>query len=97
MRLRTAGYLFIVVALCAAWPIRSYGQAGNGEITGEVRDSARTSVVGAHVVLREVSTNLSYESATNEDGIFPILASETGNVHVGRWGKRDFRSINRKK
>ncbi len=88
MRLRTAGYLFIVVALCAAWPIRSYGQAGNGEITGEVRDSARTSVVGAHVVLREVSTNLSYESATNEDGIFQYshLKPGTYTLEVGKAG-----------
>ena len=46
------------------------GQAGNGELTGEIRDASEKSVPGAKVVLTEQSTNLLYESVTNDQGIY---------------------------
>ncbi len=70
MRLRPYGYLLFLILLSAAIPISSYAQAGNGEMTGEVKDPAKTTVAGAQVVLKEVSTNLAYRTTTNERGIY---------------------------
>ena len=58
----------------------SRAQAGNGELTGEVRDPSRTVVPNARVVLTEQSTNLRYESATNGSGIY-----EYSHLKPGRY------------
>jgi hypothetical protein len=70
MKLRVGRCLFLFLAILAALPAGSHGQAGNGEINGEVRDSAKSVVIGARVLVRELGTNLSYESTTNGGGIY---------------------------
>ena len=49
-------------------PSLARAQAGNGELTGEVRDASQAIVAGAKITLTEEGTNLLYESASNEDG-----------------------------
>ncbi len=70
MPLRFWGFLLIFLLVSEPFSSVSYAQAGNGEITGEVRDSAQTILVGAKLVLRELSTSLAYETRTNEEGIY---------------------------
>ncbi len=88
MRLSFGRHCILFIFLCAAIPTRSDGQAGNGEITGEVRDFANTVVVGAHVVLNEVTTNFSYEANTNEEGIYHYSHLKPGTyaLAVGKSG-----------
>ena len=64
-------FIALVVGLLSfAFPNLGYGQAGNGELTGEVRDASGRVIASAQVLLTEVNTNLTYESSTNEDGIY---------------------------
>jgi hypothetical protein len=59
-------------------PLSIYAQVGNGELTGEVRDSSQGVAVGARVVLSEEGTNLLYESATNSDGMYQWSSLKPG-------------------
>ena len=68
--------LSIVLGLFAICSVR--GQAGNGELTGEIRDSSQKSVFAARVVLTEQSTNLPYETETNDDGIYQYSTLKPG-------------------
>jgi hypothetical protein len=58
------------------------GQAGNGELTGEVRDSNQRTVPAARVVLTEEGTNLSYETTTNEAGIYQYSSLKPGRYSL---------------
>ena len=59
-------------------PSLARAQAGNGELTGEVRDTSRAIVAGAKITLTEEGTNLLYESQTNEDGIYQWSSLKPG-------------------
>jgi hypothetical protein len=62
--------IVVFTALNLFVPSAGRAQAGNGELTGEVRDSSQKSIPGARVVLTEQGTNLLYESVTNDQGIY---------------------------
>ena len=67
-------FFFIVGSL----PSVCRAQAGNGELTGEVRDASQSIVVAAKVTLTEEGTHLLYKSATNEDGIYQWSSLKPG-------------------
>jgi hypothetical protein len=74
-------FLALVVGLWSlTFPNFNYGQVGNGELTGEVRDASGGVLASAHVSLTEVTTNLRYESSTNVDGIY-----QYANLKPGRY------------
>ena len=50
-----------------------------GSIQGIVRDRSQGAIVGAHVTITNVQTNLKYESVTGPDGSFHVLALPAGN------------------
>jgi len=68
--------VFITLSLCV--PSASRAQAGNGELTGNVRDSSQNVVPGARVVLTEQGTNLPYESTTNDAGVYEYSSLKPG-------------------
>ncbi len=60
----------------------SRAQAGNGELTGEVRDSSQKVVPDARVVLTEQGTNLRYEYITNDAGIYEYSSLKPGHYSL---------------
>lgn len=77
-------HLLLAIVLFSALgllvPSASRAQAGNGELTGEVRDPSHEIVPYARVVLIEQGTNLHYESTTNNAGIYAY-----SNLKPGRY------------
>ncbi len=69
------GFAFLLLAIVS--PVVC-GQAGNGELTGEVRDSSQRPVPDAQVVLTEQDTNLAYETTTNDVGIYQYSSLKPG-------------------
>jgi len=49
-----------------------------GSIQGYVRDSSGAVITGAHVVVTEVSTNVSRETTTDTQGAYTVLALPPG-------------------
>src|SRR3954462_7351488 len=70
--------LLFMSSLFFSLPTFTPAQAGNGEITGEVRDASQGIIASAKITLTEQGTNLLYESATNEDGIYQWSALKPG-------------------
>src|SRR5262249_35704048 len=77
---------FLVLNLFALSAAR--GQAGNGELAGEVRDPGQKIVPQARVVLTEQNTNLAYETTTNDEGIYQYSSVKPGvyNLAVEKSG-----------
>ena len=67
MRQRSRFSILVFLAIDLSLLSVSRGQAGNGELAGEVRDASQKIVPGARVLLTEQSTNLHYESASNDE------------------------------
>ncbi len=67
-----------------------------GSIQGIVRDRSQGAIVGAHVTITNVQTNLKYESVTGPDGSFHVLALPAGNytLTVSATGFRPFSETN---
>jgi hypothetical protein len=57
----------------------AYAQSPNASATGQVTDSSKAIIVGAHVVATNVNTNIRYQAATNGAGdyYFPNLLPGT--------------------
>ncbi len=74
-------FSFVVLTTLSLFvPSASHGQAGNGELTGEVRDPSQQFIPDARVVLTDLSTKLPYETATNDSGVY-----EYYNLKPGRY------------
>ena len=67
-----------------------------GSIQGIVRDRSQGAIVGAHVTITNVKTNLRYESVTGPDGSFHVLALPAGSytLTVTATGFRPFTETN---
>lgn len=74
-RVTLAGVLLV-------WPGASRGQAGSGELTGEVRDRSGATVAGARVVLTEAGTNQSYETLTSAGGVYAFASQKPGRYSL---------------
>src|SRR5215475_627182 len=70
--------LFIFLSVNLAGLISAYGQAGNGELTGEARDASGKIVAGAHVTLKDEGKSLPYETTTNDDRIYQFSSLRPG-------------------
>jgi Carboxypeptidase regulatory-like domain len=70
--------LLFMSSLFFSLPTLTPAQAGNGELTGEVRDASQSIVADAKITLTEQGTNLLYESVTNEDGIYQWSSLKPG-------------------
>ncbi|HEX4166294.1 MAG TPA: TonB-dependent receptor [Bryobacteraceae bacterium] len=84
--LRTyTGALFLV---CCFLPTYAYAQSPNASATGQVTDSSKAIIVGAHVVAIDVSTNIRSEAVTNEAGeyYFPDLLPGTYRMQAEKPG-----------
>ncbi|MCS7023286.1 MAG: TonB-dependent receptor [Bryobacteraceae bacterium] len=81
--------IFLVAYLLA---VPSFGQLGNGSITGTVMDSAEAVIPGALVRLRNVDTNITREMRTTSTGDFAIAPLPPGNyeLHVEMQGFRSY-------
>src|SRR5437016_4931314 len=53
-----------------------------GSIQGYVRDSSGAVITGAHVVVTEVSTNVSRETTTDTQGAYTVLALPPGRYKI---------------
>jgi Carboxypeptidase regulatory-like domain len=56
----------------------SFGQAGQGEITGEVRDPSAALVPSAKVTATEVRTNQAYSTSTGDGGVYTLSYLKPG-------------------
>jgi hypothetical protein len=74
--------VLVFTALNLFVPSLSPAQAGNGELTGEVRDSSQKVVPAARVVLTEQGTNLPYESTTNDAGVYEYSSLKPGRYSL---------------
>lgn len=61
-----------------ALPIGASGQAGSGELTGEVRDPSAMLVANASVALTAVQTNQIYISGTSAGGVYEFSSLKPG-------------------
>jgi len=66
----------------------AYAQSPNASVTGQVIDSSKAIVAGAHVLAVNVNTNIRYESATNGAGeyYFPNLLPGTYRMEADMTG-----------
>lgn len=66
----------------------AYAQSPNASATGQVTDSNKAIIVGAHVVAVNVNTNIGYEAATNGAGeyYFPNLLPGTYRMEANMTG-----------
>src|SRR6266404_4359911 len=82
MRQNFLASVLVFTALNLFVPSASPAQAGNGELTGNVRDSSEKAVPGAQVVLTEQGTNLRYESTTNDAGVYEYPSLKPGRYSL---------------
>jgi len=73
-QLRCAGWLLLLVALCAT----SIAQTSRGTLTGIVTDSSNAVVVDATVRLTETATGVSRQTTTNGAGLYRFDAVDLG-------------------
>jgi hypothetical protein len=66
----------------------AYAQSPNASVTGQVTDSSKAIITGAHVLAVNVNTNIRYEAATNAAGeyYFPNLLPGTYRMEAGMAG-----------
>src|SRR4030095_1833952 len=69
-RLTTILFLLLPAALSA--------QSGNSTISGLVKDSTGGALPGVSVVIRNVETAVSFDSVTNEEGLYRVGALVPG-------------------
>ena len=73
---------FLLLLVHLAFPVASFGQANaiDAAVNGYVLDSSKSSIKGSHITLTNVSTGISQETNTDENGYyrFPL-------VHVGTY------------
>src|SRR5215470_17299055 len=71
--------LFLAIGLAQAG---AYGQAGSGDITGEVRDSSGGLLAGATVVLTRTETRASFQTVSSDGGVYSFAGLKPGTYSV---------------
>ena len=69
----------LVGLLCAA---AAFAQQSGGRLEGTVRDSQGLVMPGALVVVTNQATNVSYESETNEAGVYVLISLQPGKYTI---------------
>lgn len=69
-----------------------YAQAGTAELTGEVRDQAGAAISQAKVIITDVSTNQTFDAATEDGGFYVVTNLRPGiyNIAVENTGFKRF-------
>jgi len=80
MTVRKFVVLSVIVLLFTAAAL--YAQSGNSTISGLVKDSTGAALPGVSVVVRNVDTAVSFDSITNEEGLYRVGALVPGNYRV---------------
>ena len=78
MILATVRLLVIVIGFAAS----SYAQQGRGTILGTVSDTSGAAISGARVVVTNVETNITFQTTTNQEGLFVTPPLNVGNYTV---------------
>ena len=73
MRTKLALLAMLAFLLTPMW-----GQIGTSTITGRITDSTGSVVPNVKVIVVQVSTNLTSNGITNNDGIYRILSLQPG-------------------
>lgn len=75
-----AFFLFVPTLICSSFYSGgvAHAQAGQSEVTGEVRDQAGAAVAQARVTAAEVSTGQSFTSTTGDGGVYAITNLKPG-------------------
>jgi hypothetical protein len=74
--------LILLSPLIASHSPLLYGQTTNAALTGQVTDPTKALIVGAKVVAINIGTNVHYEGATNQSGVYYIVALPPGPYRV---------------
>jgi hypothetical protein len=76
--------LFRLVLVCAVTAVSGYGQnsASTASISGTVRDAAGQAIPGAHVRLRELTTNQTRQATSGADGSYRVSVLPVGTYEV---------------
>ena len=82
MRAYSVAVFALLILVVMASPPMSYGQAGSGELTGEVRDPSGAVVAGARVTLTETAANQTYQSLTDAGGLFAFTNQKPGSYDL---------------
>src|SRR5580704_7527755 len=82
--LHLAATLLVVVIVVTFFPVTTGAQGSRvaAALEGTVRDSSGAAISGATVVVRNVSTNQSRDTETNEEGTFHAEALPVGSYEV---------------
>jgi len=86
--------LLSVIATVAVWlgsfSLRS--QSANSSIAGTISDSQGSVIVGAEVVAKQGSTNLTYKASSNPEGVYvlPIVPVGVYELTVSKTGFKTF-------
>jgi len=95
-RTRESEFSFVILWLAAIFLFGTFthAQSPNASVTGQVADSNKGILVGAHVSAVNISTNIEQETVTNGAGAFyfPNLLPGTYRIEAGMTGfKKDIR------
>src|SRR5262245_60348809 len=82
MRLRVWALLAFSIGFLTLWSVGANGQAGSGDITGEVRDASGGLVAGAKVTLTRVSTQETYSTVSTDGGVYSFSGLKPGSYDV---------------
>jgi carboxypeptidase family protein len=77
---RTTRFLAIGLALLGG--VGAYGQAGSGDITGEVRDGSGGLLAGATLVLSRADTRESFLTVSSDGGVYSFSGLKPGTYSV---------------
>ena len=78
MRKRFMLIRIVTFVLVLALPMAAFGQAGSGELTGEVRDPSQALVARATVTITRADTNQTYKTMTSDGGVYEFSSVRPG-------------------
>src|SRR5450631_1402331 len=88
------GFCWVVVSLALAFggALRVKAQEVTATITGTVTDSSGAAVVGAAVTVKSVERGVTFDTTTNDSGLYHVSQLPAGNYEV-RVEKEGFASV----
>jgi hypothetical protein len=72
----------VSVLLLLLWTVALTAQTDQGTMTGTVTDPSGRKIVGAHLVIKSLSTNVERTTTTNDTGIYVVTSLATGTYQV---------------
>lgn len=80
----------VALSLCACVSLSAQSSSGGGVLEGSVKDSAGAAIAGAKVLVRQIETGRTFNTAANSEGLFttPSLAIGKYKVRVEAAGMK---------